>query len=152
MTRVVKMAALEMKTTTFVYMENNKCIRDIVQQGWSCRMCCRDANCGMVPTCQHMPDDDICPPAYKGCPYDNVETHFIGPKSSNRCYSHNRCDTILNGNGQAHQSGIQCKKGIRMRKGAIFCFRPETDPTYGISVSQARSRGCTLPLCDQLRP
>merc|ERR1719245_1626514 len=116
MTRVVKMAALEMKTTTFVYMENNKCIRDIVQQGWSCRMCCRDANCGMVPTCQHMPDDDICPPAYKGCPYDNVETHFIGPKSSNRCYTHNRVIQFLTGTARRTKVGYSVKRPPKLEK------------------------------------
>jgi len=127
---------------TNIHMDN-KCIRHLHTTGWACKPCCRSTGCGRyLPKCQHM-QDDLCPPADKGCPFDSVETKYTKKKTTKRCQVHYDCDSVIVADGKIPNSGIQCETG-KLRREASFCCR--TDETF--SRLQARNRGSQLPFCN----
>merc|ERR1711974_252600 len=126
-----------------INMKKN-CIQHLHIDGWTCRMCCRNTACGEhLKICKNMPSNDICPPADRGCPYDNVETKHTGTRSRKKCYVHDDCDSVIVGDGKVRNSGVQCDSIVKQRREKVFCCR--TDET--LSRSQARNRGNQLPFC-----
>jgi len=72
-------------------VQGAECIAHIGNNRNTCRRCCRHSNCGTyLNKCRYMGQSDVCPPAGHGCPVEDVDQSYSGPKTKKRCYIHPR--------------------------------------------------------------
>jgi len=98
-----------------------ECLQHFEHDDLSCTPCCRIRGCQefaftthgggnsvteYFKTCQYIPQDDICPPAGKGCPMNKIITTF-GEKKRQTCTMDLHCDGVMD-EGYTANSGVNC--------------------------------------------